>query len=187
MIMKKKQILIFTSMLKRRLKVYELKYAILWLLSIFTVVWVVNNSYYSYYSEIEQKCNRALGAFKTRIKSSTVEYMRLSDDVTDQSVLGLNEHDILTYNRNLPLIFIGGMPRSGTTLMRAMLDAHPKIRCGEETRVVPRIIFMRNQWNASENERRRLINAGMTDDIIDSAISSFVLEVCDRFRFRAGQ
>jgi hypothetical protein len=28
----------------------------------------------------------------------------------------------------MPLIFIGGVPRSGTTLMRAMLDAHPDVR-----------------------------------------------------------
>lgn len=28
----------------------------------------------------------------------------------------------------MPLIFIGGVPRSGTTLMRAMLDAHPEVR-----------------------------------------------------------
>lgn len=32
------------------------------------------------------------------------------------------------YHRNMPLIFIGGVPRSGTTLMRAMLDAHPDVR-----------------------------------------------------------
>lgn len=34
----------------------------------------------------------------------------------------------LQAGREMPLIFIGGVPRSGTTLMRAMLDAHPDVR-----------------------------------------------------------
>ena len=51
-----------------------------------------------------------------------------------------------TYDVDMPLIFIGGMPRSGTTLMRTMLDAHPKIRCGQETRIIPRILGMRVNW-----------------------------------------
>merc|ERR1719476_510620 len=48
---------------------------------------------------------------------------------------------LFEYDRQSPLIFIGGVPRSGTTLMRAMLDAHPDVRCGEETRVVPLLAF----------------------------------------------
>ena len=40
------------------------------------------------------------------------------------------------YSRESPLIFIGGVPRSGTTLLRVMLDAHPDVRCGTETRLV---------------------------------------------------
>ena len=47
---------------------------------------------------------------------------------------------LFEYDRETPLIFIGGVPRSGTTLMRAMLDAHQDVRCGEETRVVPRYV-----------------------------------------------
>lgn len=35
---------------------------------------------------------------------------------------------IFSYHNEMPLVFIGGFPRSGTTLMRAMLDAHPDVR-----------------------------------------------------------
>ena len=35
------------------------------------------------------------------------------------------------------IIFVGGVPRSGTTLLRAILDTDPKIKCGLETRVIP--------------------------------------------------
>ena len=52
---------------------------------------------------------------------------------------------VYEYDRNSPIIFIGGVPRSGTTLMRAMLDAHDEVRCGEETRVVPRILQVSNE------------------------------------------
>ena len=61
--------------------------------------------------------------------------------------------------------------------MRAMLDAHPDIRCGEETRIIPRLIYMRNQWINSKKEAERLKNAGMSDDIIDAAVGAFILEV----------
>lgn len=36
----------------------------------------------------------------------------------------------------MPLIFIGGVPRSGTTLMRAMLDAHPDVRYVYNTDII---------------------------------------------------
>lgn len=45
----------------------------------------------------------------------------------DKFVIG-NDRKTYEYNRQMPLIFIGGVPRSGTTLMRAMLDAHPDVR-----------------------------------------------------------
>jgi len=85
--------------------------------------------------------------------------------------------EIHNYDRQSPLIFIGGVPRSGTTLMRAMLDAHDDVRCGEETRVVPRILQMRAHWMKSTKESMRLEEAGLTGDVLDSALSSFILEV----------
>merc|ERR1719220_118151 len=87
---------------------------------------------------------------------------------------------VYEYDRNSPIVFIGGVPRSGTTLMRAMLDAHPDVRCGEETRVVPRILQMRSHWKKSQKESMRLEEAGLTDDVLASAISSFILEVVAR-------
>ncbi|KAF0302643.1 Protein-tyrosine sulfotransferase 2 [Amphibalanus amphitrite] len=68
-------------------------------------------------------------------------------------------------DRNMPLIFIGGVPRSGTTLARAMLDAHPIVRCGEETRVIPRILSLRSHWKKSAKETLRLNEAGLTDQV----------------------
>lgn len=82
--------------------------------------------------------------------------------------------------RQLPLVFIGGVPRSGTTLMRAMLDAHPDVRCGQETRVVPRILQMRQHWAHSQKESMRLEQAGVSKQVLDNAIAAFCLEVIVR-------
>ena len=37
------------------------------------------------------------------------------------------------YGDNPRLVWVGGQGRSGTTLVRAMLDAHPALNCGPET------------------------------------------------------
>ncbi|XP_063310697.1 protein-tyrosine sulfotransferase 2 [Pelobates fuscus] len=81
------------------------------------------------------------------------------------------------YSKDMPLIFIGGVPRSGTTLMRAMLDAHPDVRCGEETRIIPRILAMRQAWSKSGSEKMRLDEAGVTDLVMDAAVQAFILEI----------
>ncbi len=72
------------------------------------------------------------------------------------------------------IIFVGGVPRSGTTLARAMLDAHPDIRCGEETRVLPRIMSMRSKWSKSPKESGRLAAAGLGEAVLDQATKLFI-------------
>ncbi|GFT06971.1 protein-tyrosine sulfotransferase [Nephila pilipes] len=83
------------------------------------------------------------------------------------------EHRKYVYSREMPLVFIGGMPRSGTTLLRVLLDAHPDIRCGEETRVIPRLLGLKSQWLKSPLESRRLKEAGITPQVVSLSIYFF--------------
>lgn len=84
------------------------------------------------------------------------------------------------YSRDMPIVFIGGMPRSGTTLLRVMLDSHPDIRCGGETRVIPRLLNLRNSWLKAPFESERLLEAGITSDVLDNAVGEFMLEIIAR-------
>uniref|UniRef100_A0A8C0GJ72 Protein-tyrosine sulfotransferase n=1 Tax=Chelonoidis abingdonii TaxID=106734 RepID=A0A8C0GJ72_CHEAB len=95
----------------------------------------------------------------------------------EELVMVDSSHIEYRYSKEMPLIFIGGVPRSGTTLMRAMLDAHPEVRCGEETRIIPRVLAMRQAWSKSGREKMRLDEAGVTDQVLDAAMQAFILEV----------
>ena len=161
--------------LRRRIKSVELKYLLTWLLSLCLVVLLMKNNSETNL-DTARSCSRSSAS---NGGGGDIEYIRLRDDVDSPTAESARQH-AYPYNRQMPLVFVGGVPRSGTTLMRAMLDAHPAIRCGEETRIIPRLIYMRNQWNNSKKENERLKNAGMTDEIIDSAIGSFILEVIVR-------
>ncbi|CRL02267.1 CLUMA_CG015339, isoform A [Clunio marinus] len=97
--------------------------------------------------------------------------------VREEKFVQDKDHNNYVYHRNMPLVFIGGVPRSGTTLMRAMLDAHPEVRCGQETRVIPRILQLRSHWMKSEKESMRLEEAGIHKEVLNSAIAQFCLEI----------
>jgi protein-tyrosine sulfotransferase len=97
--------------------------------------------------------------------------------VREEKFVQGSNHKSYVYHRNMPLVFIGGVPRSGTTLMRAMLDAHPEVRCGQETRVIPRILQLRSHWMKSEKESMRLEEAGIHKEVLNSAIAQFCLEI----------
>ena len=114
--------------------------------------------------------------------SSAANCLECSKNVQDQNILGKTVHvspdgKVYEYDRNSPIVFIGGLPESGTTLMRAMLDAHPEVRCGEETIAVPQILQKRSKWMKNKKESMRLEEAGLTGDVLDSAFSAFILEV----------
>jgi protein-tyrosine sulfotransferase len=74
-------------------------------------------------------------------------------------------------------IFIGGAGRSGTTLLRAMLHAHPRIHCGPEAKVVPMVAAMRQQW--VETQAPSLADAGIGPDLLDRGIKALLQTLLD--------
>ncbi len=61
----------------------------------------------------------------------------------------------LTEPKRPPAPFVVGVNRSGTTLLRMMLDAHPELTIPPETHFIPEVIRRANH----ENTRRRLIRS----------------------------
>ena len=67
-------------------------------------------------------------------------------------------------SKHSPLILVGGSGRSGTTLMRTILDAHPDVNCGPESRIIPDLleVFKRFEYDEAKNET------------LNNALSSFI-------------
>ena len=76
-----------------------------------------------------------LGKYTCYLNYTSIKGYTIMSKESFNYMINRGDGKLFTYDRSMPLIFVGGMPRSGTTLMRAMLDAHPDVRCGEETRV----------------------------------------------------
>jgi len=127
-------------------------------------------------NSIQAKTQAAHEVFKD---SPLLQFDSLGNQV-HPGVVKLDDGSLYYYNHTTPLIFIGGMPRSGTTLMRVMMDAHEDVRCGEETRLVPRLLGMRANWYRSAKEKVRLKEAGVTEDVVDEAMRQFIMEVIVR-------
>ena len=77
---------------------------------------------------------------------------------------------------NSNLIFIGGYPRSGTTLMRAILDVHESIYCGPETRVVPMLLSYMQKIMRNAYELRELKNSGIQEKL-NKAVALFIYSI----------
>jgi hypothetical protein len=70
------------------------------------------------------------------------------------------------------LIFIGGAGRSGTTLLRVMIDAHPGLHCGPEAKLVPILAQLRQDW--SRTLLPSLRDAGIGPDLVDRGVRAFL-------------
>jgi protein-tyrosine sulfotransferase len=61
--------------------------------------------------------------------------------------------------------------------MRAILEAHSMVRCGEETHIIPRLLGFREMWYETDVQTQMLLSGGLSTKVMQSAFASFILEV----------
>lgn len=137
------------------------------------IMLIIYNRNPDYFSVISPSINPS----RRDIWQAEDKYIELSKEEAENLEIETKRY---RYSREMPVVFIGGMPRSGTTLLRVMLDSHPDVRCGGETRVIPRLLNLRNSWLKAPFESQRLLEAGITADVLDRAVGEFMLEIIAR-------
>lgn len=72
-------------------------------------------------------------------------------------------------------ILIGGVPRSGTTLFRAMLHAHPHLHCGPERKLVAPLVRAQREWWQVYGPM--LVEANITRAAMDASAGAYLREL----------
>lgn len=79
-------------------------------------------------------------------------------------------------SRDSPMVFVGGHPRSGTTLMRVLLDAHPSFHCGQETHIIPSLLTLHQKYSHSR-VKNRLSEAGLDLGLINATVADAISNI----------
>ena len=78
---------------------------------------------------------------------------------------------------NSPIIFVVGSPGSGTTLMRTILDVSPDIYCGYETRFIPFVLDVREQYSVQVKPDKEGYSYR---ELIDNAIRLMIINIIEK-------
>ena len=84
---------------------------------------------------------------------------------------------VFTYNERSPMVLITGFPGSGMNLLKSILNKNEKVYCGDDTMLIMSMLQHRNELSKSVNEIKRLKEAKITSDILDSSTSSFIIQL----------
>ena len=80
------------------------------------------------------------------------------------------------------LIFVGGAPRSGTTLVRNVLDSHPDVCSGREFDLVPSIV--RLWWAAAQKVESGRISDYLSQEQLQESFSHLIDSLLEPYRTR---
>lgn len=91
------------------------------------------------------------------------------------SVIKLNDLDQYL---NQPVIFIGGSMSSGTSLMRSILDVHPKVNCGPETKITHLALrFLYDLFEKDKSSLTFMKNAGISNETVKKSFGMLIYYV----------
>jgi tetratricopeptide (TPR) repeat protein len=82
-------------------------------------------------------------------------------------------------------IFLGGAGRSGTTLLRVLLDSHPHIACGPELKVIPSLCRTWHEWQTAYLDT--LGEYLLTPDDLNQLFAQLVTGLLEKYRQHSGK
>ena len=93
----------------------------------------------------------------------------LDDSKTDE--------ELFNENRNVPVVFIIGIKGPSLTLMKDLLNESPNFHCTEDIGYINDIFRGVNSWTKGKQEQERLLQAHITENLLNSATAQFVIEI----------